>query len=67
MPLAGRVQFLGQPPANLIEDQANERLGAVDVGRRHDKVEADRLLAADKIGNAPVAPRRDARHDGIAI
>ncbi len=50
MALGGGVQFLGQPPADLIEDQANERLGAVDVGWRHDEVEADWLLAADKIG-----------------
>ena len=60
-------QFLGQPAADLVEDKAYERFGAVDVGGRHDEVEADRLLASDKIGDVPVAPRRDAGHDGIAV
>ena len=67
MPLAGGGQFLRQPPADLVEDQADERLGAVYVGRRHDQIERDGLAAADQIGNAPVASCRHPRHHGIAI
>ena len=67
MALAGGGQFLGQPPADLVEDQANERLGAVYVGWRHDQIERDGLAAADQVGNAPVAPRRHPRHHGIAV
>ncbi len=67
MALAGGGQFLGQPPADLVEDQADERLGAVYVGWRHDQIERDRPAAADQIGNAPVAACRHSRHHGIAV
>ena len=49
MPAVRRVQILGETPADLVEDQADQRLGAADVGGRHDKIERGRLLA----------PRRD--------
>ena len=45
------VQFLGQTPADLVEHQADQRLGAADVGGRHDEVERGR----------PSRPRRDRR------
>lgn len=67
MALAGAGQFLGQPPADLVEDQPNKRLGAVYVGRWHDQIERDGLAAADQIGNAPIASRRHPRHHGIAV
>jgi hypothetical protein len=67
MALAGRAQILGQPAAHLVEDEPYEGFGAVDVGRRDDEIEADRLLAADQISNAPVAARCHARDDGIAV
>src|SRR3546814_17499348 len=35
-------QFLGQAAADLVEDQADERLGAADVRRRDDEIERDR-------------------------
>src|SRR3546814_3509805 len=33
------VELLGQAPADLVEDQANERLGTADVGGRHHQIE----------------------------
>ena len=55
MPAALRVQFLGEAPADLIEDQADQRLGPADVGRRHDEVERHGMLGLDQIADAPVA------------
>ena len=42
MPSSLRLQLFGQSPADLVEDQAHERLGAADVRRRHDQVEGRR-------------------------
>ena len=50
--LARCGQLLGQPAADLVEDQADERLGAVDVGRRDNEIEADRPF---------LPPKRDRR------
>ena len=60
-------QFLGQPAPDLVEDEADERLGARDVAGRNDEIERDRPLALDQIRYAPVAGPRDLRDDGIAI
>ena len=49
MPAVLRVQILGQAPADLVEDQADQRLGPADVGGRHDEVERRRPLAVDQI------------------
>jgi hypothetical protein len=52
------LQILGQAAADLVEDQADQRLGAVDVGRRHDEVERRRAVCPPTmIGDAPVAAR----------
>ena len=56
-PAAGRFELLGQAPADLVEHKAHQRLGAADVGRRHDEVERHRPLALDEIADAPVACR----------
>ena len=49
------VQLLGQPATDLVEHEANERLGPGDVGWRDDQIERNRRRALDQIGNAPVA------------
>jgi hypothetical protein len=36
-------QKYSQTPADLVEDQAHQRLGAADVGWRHDVVKRNRL------------------------
>src|SRR3546814_17803566 len=38
------VELLGEPAPDLVEDQADERPGAVDVRGRNDKIERDRML-----------------------
>ena len=54
-------------PADLVEDQAHQRLGAADVGWRHDEVKRNRLIPLDQIVDAPVAVVGDLRDDGVAI
>src|SRR3546814_7759322 len=66
MPAAFRFQLLGEAPADLIEDQADERLGPADVRRRHDEIEGHRMLGLNEIADAPVAARRDGGDDWIA-
>src|SRR3546814_7809408 len=61
------VELLGQAPADLVEDQANERLGTADVGGRHHQIERGGHGSVDEIGDAPVAGPRHPRHDRIAI
>jgi hypothetical protein len=56
-----RVQMLGQPAADLVEHEADQRLGAADVRGRHDQVERDRCLALDQVGDPPVARDGDRR------
>ncbi len=51
------LQPLGEAPANLVEDQADQRLGAGDVGGRDDQEERDRPFGVDEVGDAPVARR----------
>ncbi|AKM10253.1 hypothetical protein AB433_10195 [Croceicoccus naphthovorans] len=48
------LKMLGQSAADLVEHQANKRLGAADVRGRHDKVERDRRPALDEVGDPPV-------------
>lgn len=62
-----RIQRFSQPAADLIEDQPDQRLGATDVRGRNKKVERDRLVGADKIGDAPVAAFGVSAHDRIAV
>ena len=67
MPPPLALQILGQAAADLVEDQADQRLGAADVGGRHDEVERRRPRSADEVGDAPVAAARHLGDDGIAI
>ena len=67
MPAVFGVQFLGEPPPDLVEDQPDQRLGAVDVGGRHNEIEADRRPFRDEIGDAPVAAVGHLSHHGIAV
>ena len=62
-----RLQVFGEPAPDLVEDEADERLGARDVAGRHDEVERHRQLALDQILDAPLAGARDLGDDGIAI
>ena len=61
------VQILGQAPADLIEDQPDQRLGARNVGGRHHEIERRRPRSADDVGDAPIATPRDRGDDWIAI
>jgi hypothetical protein len=38
MPAVLRMQLFSQPPADLIEHEADERLGPTNVGRRHHEI-----------------------------
>src|SRR5690606_3409339 len=62
-----RLELFGQAAADLVEQQADQRLGPVDVTGWHDKVEGGRSLPADNVANTPVAPARDLGDDGIAV
>src|SRR3546814_7740867 len=61
------VELLGQPPPDLVENEADERLGAADVRWRDDEVERGGMIGFDEIGSAPVAARRDRRHGRVTI
>ena len=65
--IALRLQVLGEATADLIEDQADQRLGPVDVRWRHHEVKCGWMLAANHVGDTPVAATGDLGHDGIAI
>jgi hypothetical protein len=65
-PRAG-IEILGEPPSDLVEDQADERLGAADVAGRHDEIERGRTVPRHQIGNPPFGPARHRRDDGVAI
>ena len=67
MPPALVLQLFGQAPPDLIQDQTHKRLGAADVGGRHDQVERDGVIGLDEIPDAPVAAPRDGGDDGISI
>src|SRR3546814_9582865 len=53
------VELFGESAADLVEAQADQRLGPADVGGRDDKIERNRMLRLDEIGDAPVAARVD--------
>ncbi len=61
------IQGFGQPPADLVKQQANQGLGAIDVRGRHHQVERHRVFGIDQVGNAPVAALRHRRHGRIAV
>ena len=61
------VQVFGQAAAQLVENEPDERLGAADVGRRHDEIECDGARRIDEIGDPPVALPRDFRDHRIAV
>ncbi len=61
------VERFGQTPADLVEDQAHQRLRAADVRRRHNEVQRDGMLGRNQVGDAPVATRRDFGHRGVAV
>ncbi len=63
---AGR-QLLGEPPADLVQDQAHQRPGARQVGRRNHQVEADGRRALHQIGDAPGARARHLGHHRVAV
>ena len=67
MPIALGSEFLGQSATDLVEDQANERLGPADVGGRDDEIERHGPRPVDEIGDAPVAAPGNMGDDGIAI
>src|SRR6516225_8078232 len=47
MPAVLGMQLFCQAPADLIEEEADERLGPADVGRRHHEVERRWPIAGD--------------------
>jgi hypothetical protein len=67
MPAVLCVQFLRQAAADLIEDQANQRLRPANVGGRDDEIECRRPADFDKIGDPPIASARHLGDDRIAI
>ncbi len=67
MALPLRVQVFGQAPPDLIEDEADERLGPDDIRWRHDQIKRRRLIAADQLADAPVTAPRHLGDNGIAV
>ena len=61
------IERLGQASADLVENQADQRLGATDVRGRHHQVQRHRMIGIDQVGDAPVAARGDFGHRGIAV
>ena len=61
------LQALGEPPADLVQHEPDQRLGARDVGWRNDEVKGDRPRCGDKIRYPPVASRRHSRDGGIPV
>src|SRR3546814_4053905 len=51
---AASVQPLCQAPPDLVQDQADQRLGAADVRGRYHQVQRDRVRGFDEVGDAPV-------------
>ena len=64
MPVALCLQIFGEATPDLVEQEPDERFGPVDVGWRDDEVERRRMLAADDVGDAPVAARVTAATTG---
>ena len=61
------VKVFGQPSADLVQHQSDQRLGAADVRRRHHEIERRRSILGDQVGDAPVAAPCDLRDDRVAI
>jgi hypothetical protein len=61
------VKIFGQPPADLVEHEAHERLGPTDVRGRHHEIQCCWLSARDDVSDAPIAPGRDGGNDRIAV
>src|SRR3546814_13292745 len=61
------VELFGESAADLVEDQADQRLGPADVGGRDDKIERNRLLRLDEIGDAPVTARGNLSNSVIPV
>jgi hypothetical protein len=49
------IELFGQSPSNLVEHQAHERLGAADVGGRHNEIESRGPIVLHEICDPPVA------------
>ena len=67
LPLALGLQIFGQSTANLVQQQADERLGARDVRRRDDEVKRDGSATFNEVADAPVALPRHPGHNRVAI
>ena len=67
MPTGLRLQVLGEPAADLVEDQAHQRLCAADVRRRHHQEEAHRPIGLHQVSDPPVATPGDLGDHGIAV
>jgi hypothetical protein len=39
MPVLLGIEIFRQPPPDLVEDQAYQRLGSADIGRWHDQIQ----------------------------
>jgi hypothetical protein len=62
-----RLEFLGEAPADLVEDQADQRFGLADVGQRNHEIQRHGALGLDEIADAPVAALRDGGDDRVPI
>ena len=58
-------QTIGQTTADLVEDEANQRLGPGDIGKRNDQVEGDRVLGVHQVGDALIASHGRRGHDWV--
>ena len=61
------IQALGQPPSDLVEDEAHQRALSGHIGGRYYQVQRHRSNSLDQITDAPVAPPRHFGNDGITI
>ena len=61
------IQALGQPPSNLVEDEAHQGLCTSDVGWRDHQVQRNGLSSIDQVTDAPIAPPRHLGDHGVPI
>ena len=61
------VERFGEPSADLVEDQANERFRPRNIRRWHYQIKRHRMLGRDQVGDTPVAARGDFGHRGVAV
>jgi len=61
------MELFGETLTDLVEDKADQRLGATDVGRWHNQIKGDRMLAFDEVDDAPIGRGGDGRHGRVAI